>query len=151
MTNPAGDQSPVAPRSIEQALARGLRLRCPMCGAGRLFRGWFRMHHHCSHCGFVFERAPGYFLGSTYINYGVTAGLTTATYVILRFGWGMSKELLLPAMLVFCVAFPLAFFRLARSLWLALDCCFDPAGAAEAVTRYGDRSNRDSTDANKAD
>ncbi|MEZ6062506.1 MAG: DUF983 domain-containing protein [Planctomycetaceae bacterium] len=140
--------SPDEPRqipqlSIEQAVSRGIRLRCPICAKGRLFRGWFRMHSECENCGFTFERAPGYFLGSTYINYAVTAGLSTAAFVVLRFVYRVPKEFLLPVLLSFCVVFPLVFFRFARSLWLSLDCFFDRTGASEASTvrrREGSRT-----------
>ena len=35
---------------------RGLRLRCPVCGQGRLFRTYFTMHESCSCCGVRFAR-----------------------------------------------------------------------------------------------
>jgi hypothetical protein len=92
------------------------------------------MHRTCSTCGFEFERAPGYFLGSTYINYGVTTLLTTWTYMVLRFGFEVPKSLLIPALATFCVIFPVVFFRYARSLWLAFDCYFDRTGAMESVS-----------------
>ena len=117
--------------TLRQAILRGFSLRCAMCGEGKLFRGMFRMHPHCSHCGFVFERAPGYFLGSTYINYGLTAGTTTVSYVFFHFGLGFRNSQVLPCLLVFCGIFPLVFFRYARSLWLSLDCCMDQVGASE--------------------
>ena len=127
------DQGSELPRvAFHHALLRGIRQRCPMCGKGRLFRCAFHMNASCGDCEFRFEREPGYYLGSTYINYGVTALLATLTYVVLLFGFGLEKEVLLPGLLTFCVIFPLVFFRFARSLWLSLDCFFDRAGAAEA-------------------
>jgi uncharacterized protein (DUF983 family) len=119
--------------SFGQALLRALRLRCPYCGTGRLFAGLFRMNSVCEHCETQLERDPGYFLGSTYINYGVTASLTTVTYVLLHFGFGWSNQILMPGLMVFCVFFPLVFFRYARSLWLALDCFFDRLGAQQVI------------------
>jgi uncharacterized protein (DUF983 family) len=117
-----------------QAIVRGVTLRCPACGRGKLFRNMFQMHRACVECGFRYERAPGYFLGSTYINYGVTALTTTVSYVLLRFGAGIAKEQLLPGLMVFCLIFPLVFFRFARSLWLSIDCCLDQIGASESTT-----------------
>ena len=32
-------------------LGRALRLRCALCGQGRLFRGWLAMHPKCANCG----------------------------------------------------------------------------------------------------
>lgn len=118
-----------------QAIYRGVTLRCPACGNGKLFRNMFQMHPECPECGFRYERAPGYFLGSTYINYGVTAFITTVSYVLLRFGAGYAKELLLPGLLIFCLIFPLVFFRFARSLWLSIDCCLDRIGASESMVQ----------------
>jgi uncharacterized protein (DUF983 family) len=93
---------------------------------GKLFRGWFRMHPHCKQCGLRFERAPGYFLGSTYINYAATAVLVTIAYLVLRFGVGLERHHVLAPLLAFCVMFPLFFFRYARSWWLAMDSYIDP-------------------------
>lgn len=83
------------------------------------------MHADCPSCKLRYERAPGYFLGSAYINYGVTAVLLTAAYATLHFAAGYSNRVLALPLGAFCVLFPLLFFRYARSLWLALDCFFD--------------------------
>ena len=125
---------PEPPNSLGQAFSRGIRLKCPMCSQGRLFGGFIRMQKNCSVCAFHFERGPGYFLGSTYINYGVTTLLTTWTYIVLRFGFEISKPVLIPALAAFCVIFPVLFFRYARSLWLSFDCYFDRTGAMESVS-----------------
>ncbi|MEZ6131479.1 MAG: DUF983 domain-containing protein [Planctomycetaceae bacterium] len=128
--------------SFGQALFRGVTLRCPACARGRLFRNMFQMHAECGECGFRFERAPGYFLGSTYINYGITALTTTVSYVVLHFGLGYSRDHLLPGLLAFCLIFPLVFFRFARSLWLALDCFFDRVGASESMSAIDQKKSR---------
>lgn len=121
--------------SLGQALSRAIRLKCPYCGEGRLFAGWFRMNAACEQCGVQLEREGGYFLGSTYINYGLTAGLTTVTYVLLHFGLDISNVVLMPGLMAFCLIFPLVFFRYARSLWLSLDCFFDRLGAQQAIAK----------------
>lgn len=107
-------------------LGRSLRLRCPACGQGRLFAGWLRMNAHCEHCQFKFEREPGYFLGSIYVNYGLTTIITGAWYVTAAFGHGVDPDRLIWPLAAFCLAFPLWFFRYARSLWLGMDYSFDP-------------------------
>ena len=118
-------------------LQRALLLRCPVCGRGRLFRGWFRMHERCEFCGFQFERSPGYWLGSIFVNYGLTAILVTAAYLVLFFTDAMEPTAALWILLAFSVVFPMLFFRWARSLWLAIDLILDPqiddqrAGTAE--------------------
>lgn len=122
------EADPPAPRpSLETLIGRALRLRCPRCGTGRLFIGWFTMPERCSECGLKYERAPGYFLGSSYINYGLTAVALTILYVALHFGLGWTNRELTFPLVTFCVLFPLFSFRHARALWLALDCHFDKA------------------------
>ena len=122
----AGETPPQPPRpSPETLLGRAIRLRCPRCGTGQLFTGWFTMPERCSECGLKYERAPGYFLGSSYINYGLTAVALTVLYVILHFGFEWSNRELTFPLVGFCVLFPLVSFRHARALWLALDCHFD--------------------------
>lgn len=137
----------VPPDSLGQAFSSGISLKCPMCRQGKLFATWIRMEKQCGNCGFQFERDPGYFLGSTYINYGLTTLLTTWTYIVLRFGAGVDRRWLISGLAAFCVIFPLVFFRFARSLWLSFDCYFDRTGALEA--RTGDREIPESESAQK--
>jgi uncharacterized protein (DUF983 family) len=118
-------------------LGRALRLRCPLCGQGSLFRTWFGMHRHCPTCGALFEREPGFFLGSIYINYGLTALIVSIAYPALLFNGIASKNTLLVAALAFTVAFPILLFPWARSLWLGFDQWRD---AREGEVGTGSRS-----------
>jgi uncharacterized protein (DUF983 family) len=111
---------------LRTILWRSSRLRCPSCGEERLFRGWFRLRSGCEKCGFSFEREPGFYLGSIYVNYGLTGLLVTAGYLTLYFTEATSPDAALWICLAFCLLFPLWFFRYARSLWLGLDYYFDP-------------------------
>ena len=40
-------------------LKRGARRKCPRCGQGALFRGWYSMHKSCDTCDLLFEPQPG--------------------------------------------------------------------------------------------
>jgi uncharacterized protein (DUF983 family) len=124
------------------AFARGGLLRCPACGAGPLFRGWFRMHDACRACGASFLREQGFYLGSIYINYGVTVIVTGALYALLVLVVGTSHETALTACLVGAVAFPILFFRYARSFLLALD---------GSVNRHQQHATLDATEGTEAD
>jgi uncharacterized protein (DUF983 family) len=100
---------------------RAARLTCPRCGVGRLFCGLFAMDDACRHCGLDFKREPGFYLGSIYINYGITALGAGGLYLLLVHGLGLSREKALAACLAVAVLFPVWFFRYARSFLLAID------------------------------
>lgn len=106
--------------------SRACRLRCPICGHGRLFRGWFAMHPECAECGTKFEREAGFFLGSIYFNYGLTALVTVIAYPLLKNVRSIPPQTATASVLTFVVVFPLWFFRYARSLWLGFDQFVDP-------------------------
>lgn len=114
-----------APLTRGVLLGRAFRLRCPQCGGDKMFHHWVMMHPQCKACGLKYERDPGYFLGSIYINYGITAIVSTIVYISLRFGVGVSNWVILPSLLVWCITFPLIFFPFARAYWLAMDLSFD--------------------------
>lgn len=120
-------------KRIWQLAMWAARLRCPRCGRGRLFRRWLRMHEACDACHLKYERAPGYFLGAIYFNYGLTALVVAVAYPVLMFGFEIPNERLLWGGLAFCVLFPLCFFRHARSFWMAFDQFFDPSGPSDGT------------------
>ncbi len=116
-------------RSLTTQISRGLRLRCPVCGQGKLFRGWFTMYDDCSYCHFRYERSPGFWLGSIYANYGLTALIVTGAFFALFFTEALPEEWTKGLLLAFSLLFPLWFFRYARGIWLAIDVYFDPVPA----------------------
>jgi uncharacterized protein (DUF983 family) len=120
---PPPSRYPTVPWST--LMGRALRLKCPRCGEGAIFSGPFTTLDHCSHCKLKYERAPGYFLGSIYINYGLTAWAITISYFILHFGFRWSNSDLAFPLACFCCLFPAIAFRHTRALWLALDCHWD--------------------------
>lgn len=107
-------------------LGRALWLRCPVCGQGKLFAGLFRVPENCPACGAPYAREPGFFLGSIYINYGLTALISAVVYPILMFNKIVEEPLLTIGSLAFVVIFPILIFRHARSLWIGFDQWHDP-------------------------
>ena len=69
-----------------------LRLRCPRCLAGRVYRGLLTMNERCPQCGLTFEREPGYFTGAMYASYLLALPLVFAIFLIL---WAFSSKTLL--------------------------------------------------------
>ena len=132
-TSPPGSPEPTAnpfavgsdrsspQQSSSELIGRALRLRCPRCGQSKMFRGLLQMEERCPACGLVYERAPGYFLGSIYVNYGFTAVGLIILYVALHFGLDWTNRQLTWPLVSFCVLFPTFNFRYARALWLAFD------------------------------
>jgi uncharacterized membrane protein len=79
------------------------------------------MNERCPNCGVKFEREPGFFLGSIYINYGLTALIVSIGYPLLLFGWSVPETPLLIGAVAFTVIFPILIFPWARSVWLGFD------------------------------
>jgi hypothetical protein len=79
------------------------------------------MEEACPACGLDFRREGGFYLGSIYLNYGVTVLVTGAVYAagVGLLGW--SAEAALAAALVLAVLLPVLFFHHARALLLAID------------------------------
>ena len=114
--------------SYGTAANRALRLQCPRCGAGQLFRNFITMYERCPNCSLKYERAPGYVLGSTYVNYGIMSITMTAAYMSLHYGAEIPNDRLTIPLGIYCLVMPVILFRYARSWWLAMDCYCDPTG-----------------------
>ena len=109
-------------------LFRSVRLRCPKCGRGKLFCGWFTMHEACEDCALPLHRTGGFYIGSVYINYGITSLLLLGIFLGLWLGLSVEANTSLYIAAGVVVPFALWFFRYARSLWLGMDHFFDPDG-----------------------
>ena len=108
-------------------LGRGLRLRCPRCGAKTLFRKGFAMHERCRACAYRFEREQGYFVGAMYVNYGVTVLIIVAGYFALEWWTDITlRPATCPSGVASASCCPWSSFRQARGLWLAFDYIFNP-------------------------
>jgi uncharacterized protein (DUF983 family) len=111
---------------LPQLILRSLRLRCPACGRGKIFRGLFAMSESCPHCGLRLERESGFYLGAIYFNYGLTALVVAIAYPVLTFVGHVPRNYALILCFVFVFLFPVFFHRYARSLWLGFDQFVDP-------------------------
>jgi uncharacterized protein (DUF983 family) len=121
-------------------LARGLRKRCPLCGAGRLFTGWFSMRDHCPGCGHRFERDTDFFFGAYVINLAITEGLLLLLAIVplialLASNHDVDIVPILVVGLAAATAAPLAFYPFSRTIWAAIDLILRPASATEPSDR----------------
>lgn len=82
MTAPTSPIPPVPP--LRTLVARGLRKRCPHCGRGRVFDGWYDTRERCPECGYVLERRAGDSFGFTYVSAAVLTGLYGVVVLFVR-------------------------------------------------------------------
>jgi uncharacterized protein (DUF983 family) len=107
----------------------GLRLRCPNCGQGKLFRGVYAMYDRCSQCGWVFEREPGYWTGAMAVNLVISELIITSLAIPLAVVLATSHQpVLLPVAigLGISILLPFLLYRHAKSLWMSVDFMLHP-------------------------
>ena len=61
-----------------------LRLRCPICGKGKLFEGYFDSPVRCPSCGYYFMRESGYFLPHVVIGYAFTVLVALGAVLVVQ-------------------------------------------------------------------
>jgi hypothetical protein len=102
-----------------------LRLRCPRCLRGSVFRSLFRMRRECPVCALRFEREPGYFVGAMYASYILAVLLTAPVWLSLLLT-GQSFGLIMAATFVAVMILVPILFHYSRVLWLHFDYIFNP-------------------------
>jgi uncharacterized protein (DUF983 family) len=118
-------------------LRRGLFKRCPRCGGGGIFHGWFHMHDRCPTCGYLFEREPGFFVGAYLINFAIAEGFL----FVLVMGYVAWKDqnpdagVVIPVVigLVIGVVGPIVTYPYSRTIWSAFDLLMTPMEMDEIV------------------
>lgn len=108
---------------------RAIRRRCPVCGAGPLFQGWFKMKDHCPGCGIRTRRGEdGYTLGALWFNLFLAESITTTIFVttLIRTWPNPPWDWLQIAGPIEAIVIPLVVWPFARTLFLAFDLCFRP-------------------------
>jgi uncharacterized protein (DUF983 family) len=140
---PTGDAIGELP--FKTMLWRGLRKRCPVCGSGKLFTGWFQMKERCPTCGFKFEREEGSFLGAFVINVLITEGLMLVALVV---GFAATLPnpnvpLLIGLGVLTTIVVPLVSYPWTKTVWAAIDLAMhplEPWEEAAVAVRLAERS-----------
>jgi uncharacterized protein (DUF983 family) len=122
-------------------LRRGLTKRCPVCGSGHLYDGWFRMKERCPRCDYKFEREEGFFLGAYTINLAISEGLVLLLAIvplIALLGTGREVNLwpIVGIGLAAAILAPLVFYPFSRTIWSAIDLVLRPPGQTEPSDRH---------------
>lgn len=99
--------------------------KCPRCQEGNLFvsNNWYSLRNiggmpdRCSVCGQDFKMEDGFFLGATYVSYGITIAITVpllaAAYVLFH----LEYMQLLPLFVALLVILMPPVLRVSRSIW----------------------------------
>ena len=104
-----------------------LRLRCPRCLDGRLWRRFLTMNERCPTCGLEFEREPGYFTGAMVVSYGLAVPVLGALVIgLMTIGGLDAVQALLIGDAIYLALVPFI-FRYSRVVWLHFDWKIDPA------------------------
>jgi uncharacterized protein (DUF983 family) len=137
------------------ALLRGVRKRCPRCGADAPFTRYFKLARRCPRCGVEFAREEGFWTGVYLVNYGVTALLLVAALFVFVVVYASSDRTgsTWPYYAIgasIAVLFPMWFYPRATTTWVAIDLLLrplEPDEEAEAATYAASREDYpDSTD-----
>ncbi len=107
-------------------MLRGLKLRCPACGVGRLYQSFVKMNAQCPCCHMVFAREQGYFIGAIYVNVIATESLIFSAYLLSVLLLPVITPTVYAVLFIMAIMLPLAFYRHARSIWLSFDYVMDP-------------------------
>ena len=111
----------VTGRSITTLLLRCLWLRCPACGRSSIVQRPFHIKHHCPSCDALFKREEGFFVGAIMVNVITTEFVVLAIYLICLPVIGSSYHLVLTALFIVALLFPVAFYHHSWSVWLSFD------------------------------
>jgi uncharacterized protein (DUF983 family) len=116
--------------ALGPVLLNAVRLRCPNCRKGPVFRGWpNRVLRRCPICGLSYFRESGYYLGGMILTYVFTAFALIATFLftlVVPIPLQLSQGLLFALWVSYAVLLTLLFVRPAYSLWLSVDFWIGP-------------------------
>lgn len=111
-------------KRLPVGIRRAVQRRCPYCGGGGIFDGWFSLKRRCPLCHTVYAYEDGYFLGSYVVNIGVTEILTVLLVIWMIAATDMSVLQMQIIGASLAVAMPILFYPFALLLWIAFDITF---------------------------
>lgn len=115
---------------------RACRLKCCVCGQGRLFQHWTKIVERCPRCGYLFERAEGQYIGAVGMNTVITFGLLLVTLVVGFVTTAPHTPAVTLSLvgLGVAVVFPVIFYPFSKTTWTAIDLAMTPLEPGEAPT-----------------
>jgi uncharacterized protein (DUF983 family) len=134
------------PLTPSRVVLRGLTRRCPLCGSGTIFQGWFRQAERCPRCNYPTTRVSDQWIGSLGIN---TIASFTLLVAVIGIGFTVTYPdppvgTLLAVAVGVAALFPVIFFPISKSLWSAIDMAMRPPEPGDDIdprylppTRHG--------------
>lgn len=117
-------------------MADALKLLCPVCGKGKIFRSYLDTPAKCPSCGFYFMRETGYWLPHAPISYVVFIGAAVAAWATLSYVLVVESDMLvLSSMLVFALAVTVWTNRYTKMAWILLDLYLHPVSSEDFESR----------------
>ncbi|HEY0755021.1 MAG TPA: DUF983 domain-containing protein [Ktedonobacteraceae bacterium] len=107
-------------------LARGLRQRCPVCGKGKIFKGFIQTNEYCPVCHFAFERESGYYTGAIAVNLVVTELILTLVALPVAASRAVSITVMILLGATLPILLPLLCYRPTKSIWMSFDHIIHP-------------------------
>jgi uncharacterized protein (DUF983 family) len=101
----------------------GFTRRCPRCGSGHLFKGYFTLVPDCPRCGLHFEREQGYFAGALAINIAAVGAVFLVVFVTLVALTVPNVPIapLLAVLVPIMVFGPILYYPFSKTVWMAVD------------------------------
>ena len=126
------------PKPAWLLLSRGIRLRCPNCGARGMLDGYFSLKQRCPNCGILLERGEGdYFLGAYALNLVAVEAILAAVFIIVMLvTWPNPPwDALEYGGVLLAVLAPIACYPFAKAVWGAIDLIFRPPKREDFIAR----------------
>jgi uncharacterized protein (DUF983 family) len=128
----------ISHQSPWRLLGRALLLRCPNCGRGGQFTGFFKMRERCPNCGILLERGePDYFIGAYTLNLIAVETLLAGVFlVVVVVTWPNPPwNALQYGGVALSIAGAVLCYPFAKTTWLAIDLIFRPPQREDFITR----------------
>ena len=100
-------------------------MKCPRCHEGDLyktptfsFKKSFEMYDVCPHCGQKYVLEPGFYYGSMFVSYILTAFLMFGTFAIAKFILDVEITTAFICCTLIIAALFIWIFRISRSVWI---------------------------------
>lgn len=111
-----------------------IKEKCPRCQEGNLFkhpniyslRDIGGMPDKCPVCGQDFLMEDGFFLGATYVSYGIAIAISVPILAVMAMVFHVDILLILPVILVVLTLLLPPIMRYSRSIWFNFFVHYDP-------------------------